>query len=215
MKKILIFSVLVVIVLILFIQLIKWIAFPGADEISDIPIDLKMEPIQRDSIFIINNFKLKGYNLVIKSLAVFQINGIVVSSKKYFQGIDGNLVPMDVGICWGEMTNDDNLKNMKYQQYLRFLLYKINGPISVSMDYIISHATNIHIIPQNKKMKTVIRSVKKGDKVQLYGYLVTVRGTKGNYYYTRGTSLSRTDTGDGACELLYLIQARINNKIYK
>ena len=29
------------------------------------------------------------------------------------------------------------------------------------------------------------------------------------------TSLSRTDSGDGSCELIYLTKARIGNRIYE
>ncbi len=65
--------------------------------------------------------------------------------------------------------------------------------------------SNNHIISSDKDVEKLIRSVKAGEYVKLDGYLVeTYARTDNGGYFKWGTSLSRKDRGDGACELLYV-----------
>ena len=50
-------------------------------------------------------------------------------------------------------------------------------------------------------VETRLRRLRPGQVVQLSGYLVDVRGPNG---FTWNTSLRRDDTGDGACELMWI-----------
>ena len=63
-----------------------------------------------------------------------------------------------------------------------------------------------------------LSSVKTGDTVKLDGYLVDIYTDKTKL--VAKTSLSRTDTdptsrGSGACEVMYVKQVQIGNKIYR
>ena len=57
--------------------------------------------------------------------------------------------------------------------------------------------SNMHIIPANPKIAKDIQKVKRGDLVRLKGELVEVKDQ--DLVWT--SSLTPTDTGDGACEV--------------
>ena len=57
--------------------------------------------------------------------------------------------------------------------------------------------SNMHIIPANPQIAKAIKQVKRGDLVRLKGELVEVRDK--DLVWT--SSLTPTDTGDGACEV--------------
>ena len=57
--------------------------------------------------------------------------------------------------------------------------------------------SNMHIIPANPHIAKQIKNVKRGDLVRLKGELVEIKDK--DLVWT--SSLTPTDTGDGACEL--------------
>ncbi|MDQ2962255.1 MAG: hypothetical protein M3R31_03705 [Pseudomonadota bacterium] len=59
----------------------------------------------------------------------------------------------------------------------------------------------MHVIPANKDIESKLKKLRPGQIVTASGYLVDVRGPGGVAW---NTSLSRTATGDGACELSWV-----------
>jgi hypothetical protein len=74
-------------------------------------------------------------------------------------------------------------------------------PPPIAVEQIVNHATNIHIIPSTAKLAARCKSLRSGSLVHLSGQLVQATGPN---IGTWRSSLSRTDSGNGACELLYL-----------
>lgn len=62
-------------------------------------------------------------------------------------------------------------------------------------------AANTHVIPADDAVRAELFELKSGDVVRLTGQLVEVTGPKG---FTMRSSLRRDDSGDGACEVLYV-----------
>ena len=59
----------------------------------------------------------------------------------------------------------------------------------------------MHMIPANDEALHALVRVKKGDVVEIYGHLVYVSSADGFIWQS---SLTREDTGDGACEVVLL-----------
>jgi hypothetical protein len=59
----------------------------------------------------------------------------------------------------------------------------------------------MHVIPADKDVESRLKKLRPGQIVTAKGYLVDVRGPAG---FAWNTSLSRTDTGDGACEIFWV-----------
>jgi hypothetical protein len=58
----------------------------------------------------------------------------------------------------------------------------------------------VHLIHSDKSILREIQSIGKGDHIKLDGYLVRVNFPNGPWT----SSLTRNDTGNGACEILYV-----------
>jgi hypothetical protein len=59
----------------------------------------------------------------------------------------------------------------------------------------------MHMIPANDDIERRLKSVRAGNLVRIRGYLVEVTGKDG---FRWKSSLSRSDTGAGACELVWV-----------
>ncbi|TVQ68348.1 MAG: hypothetical protein EA363_11415, partial [Balneolaceae bacterium] len=62
-------------------------------------------------------------------------------------------------------------------------------------------SANMHMIPATREIERALKRVRKGDLVRFNGKLVNVEGPGG---FRWRTSTTRTDTGNGACELVFV-----------
>src|SRR5690606_12349356 len=62
-------------------------------------------------------------------------------------------------------------------------------------------SANMHLIPADSNVRRQLKGVRPGIVVHLRGYLVNASRADG---FTWNTSLTRNDTGAGACELFYV-----------
>ena len=61
------------------------------------------------------------------------------------------------------------------------------------------------MIPKNDRIATQLMRLRVGDYVELAGYLVQAHFETGTWT----SSLTRSDTGDGACEILYVTRVSV------
>lgn len=59
----------------------------------------------------------------------------------------------------------------------------------------------MHMIPANDEIKQILAKAKAGQMIKLQGQLVEVTREDG---WRWRSSLTRTDSGDGACELVFV-----------
>jgi hypothetical protein len=113
------------------------------------------------------------------------------------------LVPTDFAVGWGPMSDSRVLADVEISQGNRFYFWRTeNWPID--RGDIESHSANWHVIPENAAVGRVLGRLRSGSLVELSGRLVDIEGNEGGMR----TSLSRTDTGAGACEILLASSAR-------
>ena len=135
----------------------------------------------------------------ITALAAYAIRARVLHTESYWMDHGADLSPIDFAVGWGRMSDQsivDQLEFWQGQRWYRYWPRKSKFPLSP--DEMNAHSANMHMIPANDDMKRVLKSVRAGDLVEMDGYLVQVDGPGG---FTWRSSLSRTDTGAGACEL--------------
>ena len=146
-------------------------------------------------------FSAKGHTFVTR--ARYEITARVLRKEIY--RIDGgaDLAPVDLGLGWGAMSDTRVVDQLAFSQMGRFLFWKptdwTSFPLSAAQ--MISHAAQIHAIPADPSVERKLRKLRPGQIVHLSGYLVDVRGPGG---FTWNTSLRRDDTGDGACEIMWI-----------
>ena len=100
--------------------------------------------------------------------------------------------------------------HVSYPQTGRFYNWRCDD--SLDPAYVASHTANTHLIPATGRIASALAHVRRGDVVRLEGDLVDVTGPDG---FVWKTSLSRTDTGDGACETLYVRAVTIGTSRYR
>ncbi len=157
----------------------------------------------------------KNYSFTLTPLALYKISGLVKSKKKYSNDWNSILSPMDVALVWGKLANSDVDKYIKYWQRNRWYYYRYEAGTPVSKDYIINHSSNNHLIPANENIKNALNLIETNKEIYIEGYLVNIKGKyKGNDYWWN-SSLSRLDTGDGSCEVIYVMKINISGKIFQ
>jgi hypothetical protein len=70
----------------------------------------------------------------------------------------------------------------------------------------------MHMIPADANIRRALLSAGHGDWVRLRGLLVDAAGPDG---FTWSTSTSRLDSGPGACELVWVEEAQVGDRVYR
>jgi len=210
------FSSSLLILTILFLCFLSGCDRPTPTGVDLDQIDTSQDPIQKPYTAdepIVKEFKSGRFTMI--PLAEYKISGVVVSTETYSSDWDGQISPMDLVIVWGKLTEPENGRYITYSQGGRWYHYRWKEGNPVDNAYIISHSSNNHIIPANENIGRAVKTVRRKDRVVLKGFLVNLIGTSNGQAVTWNTSLSRTDTGNGSCELFYVSYVRIETKVYE
>lgn len=150
-------------------------------------------------------FEKNGYTMTAQ--ARYRIRGRLLHRERYRSDASSGISPLDFGLGWGPMSDSSVLSQMQFSQSARFLNWSWATPEPPIPFLIInSHASNTHLIPRDGQVFDALNTMREGQIVELSGYLVSVKGPNG---FTWQGSLTRTDQGQGACEVMYVESARI------
>lgn len=141
---------------------------------------------------------VEGFEL--KALALYQIKSRILHTKRYYSAFGSKLVPYDVAIGWGPMSDETVLDRLNISQSNRFFFYEWQGAAPIPQSEIMRHASNMHLIAATPEIAKAIKRLRIGEVVNMTGYLVEATSPKGSWK----SSLRRDDTGNGACELFYV-----------
>lgn len=152
--------------------------------------------------------KKKDLEAAIKPQATYKISARVVAKTPILGDSISELVHYDVGLVWGDLMNDRIYRKMRIHQYQRWLTFQIptsDKELYSNINYVQTHISNNHLIPANENIAKGIKKLKKYDKVYIEGYLVYCDiSYKKSQFFAYNSSLSRTDTGNHACEIFYV-----------
>ena len=154
-------------------------------------------PIQQN-VTNIEPFDYKKFRIT--PLAKFSAEARVLRRKRYYFGRTARLVPVDLALGWGPMSDESILKSIKISQSNRFYFWFVKK-FPIPKQDIISHSANMHLIPANSDIRSKIKKARKGALVNFSGYLVKVECDDGWHW---NSSLKRDDAGSGACELVWV-----------
>jgi hypothetical protein len=137
----------------------------------------------------------------ITPLARYDITARILSREPYWFDSFAKVCPVDLALGWGRMSNPEVYDALGVTQAQRWYFYRWSGEPPIPPDEIIRESANNHILPANPAVSGLIADFREGDVVHLTGYLVKVDDPHGLSWTT---SLSRTDTGPGACEIMWV-----------
>lgn len=151
-------------------------------------------------------FQISNYTL--KPFATFEAKALVLSAKHYFWGQEAELAPVDLALGWGPMSDGNVLKNISIAQGNRWYFFYYRKP-SIDHHAIVSHSANVHLIPSDPEIEKALKQVRRGDIVMFRGDLVNIVNSDG---WRWNSSSSRTDTGAGSCEIIWVKSFQVVDK---
>ena len=135
-------------------------------------------------------------------LADFHLSARVLRTESYWFDHGSVISPLDLAVGWGPMSNQAVLDEISISQGQRWYTWRPEYQrLPLSNDQIVSHSANIRTIPSNPQIKQQLRGLREGDIAELDESLVEVQLAGGGKWTS---SLSRIDTGGGACELMWI-----------
>jgi hypothetical protein len=129
----------------------------------------------------------------------YDITARILSTERYRFDALAALAPEDLALGWGPMSDNTVLETVDISQSGRFYWWRPHANTPVPAETIITHSANTHVIPADERIKQELGRLRVGEVVRLTGSLVDANRDDGASIHT---SLSRSDTGAGACEVL-------------
>jgi hypothetical protein len=131
--------------------------------------------------------------------ATYQITARILGVERYHVDFLAPLVPEDLALGWGPMSDNRILAAFDISQSARFYSWRPLTALPIAREDVITHSANTHVIPADKHIRSELAQLRVGAVVRLTGTLVDAARDDG---LLLRTSLTRTDSGAGACEVL-------------
>jgi hypothetical protein len=139
-------------------------------------------------------------------LAGLSLEARVLSREDYSRGAEAEFSPTDLALGWGPMAAPGMADALDVSQSGRWYRYSwgSEGP-PLPPRQIARNSANMHLVPADADVAAALDRVRAGDTVRLEGWLVRIERDDG---WRWRSSLSRDDTGQGSCELVYVCSLR-------
>ena len=150
--------------------------------------------------------KLDGYN--IRPLATFNMRARVLAMKIYYEDRESEVSPIDFVMGWGPMSDASVIRQFTIEQKNRWCFWEARQP-TVTAEQVINNSANMHMVPANREIALKLGRVSRYDIVSVRGYLIEVTAEDG---WTWTSSLIRGDTGNRACEIIWVQQISVDSQ---
>lgn len=162
-------------------------------------------PLQSDVDNRITELQLDESKLI--PLAGFSLQARVLAREDYYFDEGAEFSPTDLALGWGPMSEPGMADKLNISQSGRWYRYSWNneGP-PIPLDDIINNSANMHMVPASDVAARSLNDVAEDDVIELNGWLVRIEKNDG---WRWQSSLSRNDSGDGACELVYVCSIEV------
>ena len=135
-------------------------------------------------------------------LAEFALDARVLARERYRLGREAELSPWDFALGWGRMAEADIARQFTIRQSGRWYYWRTDH-LPIPQREVETSSANMHLIPADDEVRQRLDGISTGDTVRLRGFLVEARGQDG---WRWRSSLTREDTGNGACELILVTE---------
>ncbi len=167
------------------------------------------EPVQTETEGGVD-FTLKGYDVHVEYLYEYDMKGLVVHTRNYPGfGLGERLSGRDIGMAWGKVAALNDSIDFHWSQSGRWLRWNVDSygelaKVGTEAD-VDRQTSNNHMVPADSSVRRAVNKIRRGDIVRIRGYLVNIsaRNSKGTTF-SWNSSTSRTDSGGGACEVIYV-----------
>ena len=182
--------------------LVGWLVWPEKEIKYPAGILVREAPYQNN---IVNGKPWEKDDYKITPLADFHLKARVLSLDWYHMDRESDLAPVDLALGWSEMSDQANLDKIDISQGNRWYHWSTKH-FPIPRRAIETESANMHIIPADEQIEDALDNIVKGNIIELTGYLVFIEGKDG---WKWKSSLTRNDTGGGACEVIWVNDFKI------
>lgn len=180
--------------------------------------NLKIDPLVRRNPLQIDApvgsflFPYRGHEYVVQPVADYEIAGLVVTHNDISSIMDAyhtsdSVDFRDICLVWGVNVSSNVFRRATFFSMPWSCHVKFNDQ-NAADSFVYEQISNNHLLTDNESVRKKILEMRVGDQVYFRGKLINY-WPKGQSELARNTSLVRTDTGNGACEVLWVDEARI------
>ena len=167
---------------------------------------IEAEPLQQKTKTAPFSVAFEGVEYRLEPEYDYDLYGMIVSYRHH----DGNsrmharsndhINMLDVCVVWGSNATGEYLRELDYWNGIFTCNVKTRDNDAWAA-FDMNKLSNNHLLSDDEYIRDQVMDVQVGDQIRVRGWL-TSYGSEGGG--KRGTSTTRTDTGDGACETIYV-----------
>lgn len=143
---------------------------------------------------------LRKDEAALQPLAKFSLSARVLARADYRWDGMARLAPIDLALGWGRMSDSAILGKVDISQSGRFYFWHV-AQFPIPEREIIESSANMHLVAADASVARDIARTRVGDIVSFDGYLVEIDWPDGR---KARSSLTRSDSGAGACEIVWV-----------
>jgi hypothetical protein len=155
-----------------------------------------------------------GIEYTVRPLYSYDLYGLVVSKHDadtwwdwIHKAWNDKLNVTDLCVIWGPNARTGNYRELDYWSS-QFECNVKTGSSEAWRAFDMAALSNNHLLADDPMIARTLKSARVGDQVHFRGYLAEYSHDQGVHFF-RGTSITRTDQGNGACETVYATDAEI------
>jgi hypothetical protein len=181
---------------------------------AELRTELGNEPLQEATQAAPFQTTVGGITYTIKPMADYEIWGLVVSehdSESWWDWIhkawNDELNVVDLCVVFAENAKSGGYVGLDYSSG-QFVCYVQTSSSEKWQRFSMRALSNNHLLADRPSIISTLRGVQVGDQVHIRGVLAEYAHNHG-FAFKRGTSLTRDDTGNGACETIYVQEVEL------
>ena len=155
-----------------------------------------------------------GVTYTVRPLFTYDLYGLVVSKHDadtwwdwIHKAWNDNLNVTDLCVVWGVNARSGSYRELDFSSG-EFVCNVRAESAAAWRAFDMTALSNNHLLADDPAVASALKSVRVGDQVHFRGYLAEYSHNQG-FPFFRGTSTTRADSGNGACETVYTVGAEI------
>lgn len=176
--------------------------------------EMRSEPLQQPTTDPPFQTSVGGVTYTVKPIADYEIWGLVVSTHDtstwwnwIHEATNDHLNVVDLCLVFAENVTKGGYVGIDYSSG-QFVCYVQTRSREKWERFSMRALSNNHLLADRPSIVSKLRNVNIGDQVRIRGWLAEYAHNQG-MAFTRGTSVTRDDTGNGACETIYVREVEL------
>ena len=174
------------------------------DDVREEPAQVRTKKKPFDALF--NDVRYR-----VEPEYAYDLSGVVVSYRHHegksrmHRRANDHLNMLDVCVVWGDTAGSPILQKFDFWNGIFTCVFK-TGSTEAWKAFDQNQLSNNHLISDDPAIRDRVLDIAVGDQIRVRGQLASYSSAAGG---KRGTSTTRTDTGDGACETIFVEEFEI------